>query len=463
MPSLDDKVKEFGIRWKDLTSLGLPTSGLGEQLLSNEQLYEMDPDRLNFYLQFLSAITGSNPDIVKKVLAKENLTRHQREQMNDSMRKVYKYFHKQKADHDKLMRTTTDKKTDANGASYLELKDIYTSDNYPTITDIDQILKVEQITNLNKDPKINALKGKLPFIQSLNLTDQDNLKVLKDALETFKKQKQDLMTYRNEMDRINEGLKGNILTANSTIQPAVSMEELRKVQGGGESIEGGATYKDFRKLYDAEKDPELKIKDGYDADTDNFDKKDPKSTDFKVVNEVTGRKALPTEKVTKPVVDAYMTSASFSPEVEKVTMGDRIVFILATYIIRGIALFLLEWGVYTNFIDSFNKAFAFYFGIYACIFLLLYILVNARQDDYVFRMLFFYINTQSENNKGVLRIIVHLLSILMLFPIPFIVKEFREFKKEGVLTFSEKRTIVNAVGRFTLFIWIFTSIIALRF
>jgi hypothetical protein len=66
MPSLDDKVKEFGIRWKDLTSLGLPSSGLGEQFLSNEQLYEMDPDRLNFYLQFLSAITVYNPDVVKK-------------------------------------------------------------------------------------------------------------------------------------------------------------------------------------------------------------------------------------------------------------------------------------------------------------------------------------------------------------------------------------------------------------
>ncbi|MFZ9377042.1 MAG: hypothetical protein ACO25K_07955, partial [Candidatus Fonsibacter ubiquis] len=121
------------------------------------------------------------------------------------------------------------------------------------------------------------------------------------------------------------------------------------------------------------------------------------------------------------------------------------------------------WGVYTNFINTFNKAFGFYFGIYACIFLLLYILVNARQDDYVFRMLFFYMNTQSENKKGVIRIIIHLLSILMLFPIPFIVKEYREFNKGTVLTFSEKRTIVNAVGRFTLFIWIFTSIVALRF
>lgn len=456
MPSLDDKVKEFGIRWKDLTSLGLPSSGLGEQFLSNEQLYEMDPDRLNFYLQFLSAITGSNPDVVKKVLAKENLTRHQREQMNDSMRKVYKYFHKQKADHNKLMQTTANTITDrTTGISRLELKDIYTSENYPTITDVDQALKVEDINALNKNPKITALKEQLPFLQSLDLEDSDSLETLKDALKTFKQEKQGLMAYRDEMDRINEGLKSNILTANSTIQPAVPMEKLREVQGG-------ATYKDFRKLYDAEQTPDLKIKDGYDENTDKFDK-DPKKTDFKVVNEVTGRKALPTEKVTKPVVDAYMSSASFSPEVEKVTMGDRVIFLLATYILRGMALFLLEWGVYTNFIDSFNKAFAFYFGIYACIFLLLYILVNARQDDYVFRMLFFYINTQSENNKGVLRIIVHLLSILMLFPIPFIVKEFRDFKKEGVLTFSEKRTIVNAVGRFTLFIWIFTSIIALRF
>ena len=457
MSSLDDKVKEFGIRWKDLTSLGLPSSGLGENFLSNEQLYEMDPDRLNFYLQFLSAITGSNPDIVKKVLAKENLTRHQREQMNDSMRKVYKYFHKQKADHSKLMQTTTNKKTDPNGVSYLELKDIYTdADKYPTISDLDTVSKITDIEKLNKNPKISALKA------YYGLPDNLDMNGLKDALETFKKQKQGLMDYRDEIDRMNEGLKGNILTVNSTVQPAVPIEQLRQVQGGGDEMDGGATYRDFRKLYDAEKDPELKIKDGYDESTDRFDK-DPKKTDFKVLNEVTGRKALSTEKVTKPVVDAYMTSASFSPEVEKVTMGDRIVFLLATYIIRGMSLFLLEWGVYTNFINSFNKAFAFYFGIYACVFLLLYILVNSRQDDYVFRMLFFYMNTQSENKKGVVRIIVHLLSILMLFPIPFIVKEFREFKKDTVLTFSEKRTIVNAVGRFTLFIWVFTSIVALRF
>lgn len=457
MPSLDDQVKEFGIRWKDLPSLGLPSSGLGENFLSNEQLYELDPDRLNFYLQFLSAITGSNPDIVKKVLAKENLTRHQREQMNESIRKVYKYFHKQKTDHGDLMRITTDPRTDPNGVSYLELKEIYKdSEKYPTIADINEVSKVTDLDTLNNNPKIKSLK------EAYSLPEDIDMDSLKAALETFKKNKERLIDYRVEIDRINEGLKGNILTSNSTVQPAVSMEQLSKVQGGGEAMEGGATYKDFRKLYDAEKATDLKIKDGYDENTDKFDK-DPKKTDFKVVNEVTGRKALSTEKITKPVVDAYMTSASFSPEVEKVTMGDRVIFLLATYIIRGMSLFLLEWGVYTNFIDSFNKAFAFYFGIYACIFLLLYILVNARQDDYVFRMLFFYMNTQSENKKGVLRIIVHLLSILMLFPIPFIVKEFREFKKEGVLTFSEKRTIVNAVGRFTLFIWIFTSIIALRF
>lgn len=457
MPSPIDTIKEFGIRWKDLTSLGLPSSSIGEQFLSNEQLYEMDPDRLNFYLQFLSAITGSNPDIVKQVLATENLNRYQLEKMNDSMRKVYKYFHKKKANHDKLMQeTTTTSEADTNGIKQRKLKDIYTDSNYPSIAELDT-----ELTNPSDptNPKIAALKNGLGLIkEGVELTDDD----IKKALEKFRQEKKDLIAYREEIDKMNEAVKGNILTAKNTIEPAIPMEELQQVKGGGDEMEGGATYKDFRKLYDAEKDESLKIKDGYNPDDGTFDKT-PENTDFKVKNELTGRRVLPTEKITKPVVDAYLSSASFSPEVEKVSMGDRVIFLLATYIIRGMSLFLLEWGVYTNFINTFNKAFAFYFGIYACIFLLLYILVNSRQDDYVFRMLFFYMNTQSENKKGVLRNIVHLLSILMVFPIPFIVKEFREFKKDSVLTFSEKRTIVNAVGRFTMFIWIFTSIVALRF
>lgn len=459
MPSPVDKIKEFGVRWKDLTSIGLPSSGIGEGFLSNEQLYEMDPDRLNFYLQFLSAITGSNPDVVKHVLATENLNRQQIEQMNDSVRKVYRYFHKQKANHDKLMRDTTSE-TETNGIKQRNLKELYTSDKYPSIVELNKALSVQEA---NFDPKVKALKEQLSeTIKNLNLDEPQQLATFKEALEKFKQEKEGLIAYREEIDKINEAVKGNILTAKSTVEPAIPMEELQQVRGGGDPMEGGATYKDFRKLYDAEQDSTQKIKDGYDEQQGKFSV-DPNETDFKVTNELTGRRNLPTEKVTKPVVDAYLTSASFSPEVEKVSMGDRVIFLLATYIIRGMSLFLLEWGVYTNFINSFNKAFAFYFGIYACIFLLLYILVNARQDDYVFRMLFFYMNTQSENKKGVLRIIVHLLSILMVFPIPFIVKEFREFKKDTVLTFSEKRAIVNAVGRFTLFIWVFTSIVALRF
>ena len=459
MSSPIDKIKEFGVRWKDLTSIGLPSSGVGEQFLSNEQLYEMDPDRLNFYLQFLTSITGSNPDVVKQVLAMENLNRSQNEQMNDSIRKVYKYFHKQKANHDKLMRETT-VESELNDIKKRNLKDIYTSKEYPSISEIEKALAVENSGNF--DPKINVLKGALSeTIKNLDLSNSDQLATFKTALETFKQEKKDLIAYREEIDRMNEALKGNILTSKNTVEPTVPLEELYQVRGGGAPMDGGATYDDFRKIYKAEKDESLQIKDGYDEKEGKFNANN--NTDFKVINEVTGRRALPTEKVTKPVVESYLSSASFSPEVEKVTMGDRVVFLLATYIIRGMSLFLLEWGVYTNFINTFNKAFAFYFGIYACVFLLLYILVNARQDDYVFRMLFFYMNTQSENKKGVLRVIVHLLAILMVFPIPFIVKEFREFKKDTVLTFSEKRNIVNAVGRFTLFIWIFTSVVALRF
>jgi hypothetical protein len=164
---------------------------------------------------------------------------------------------------------------------------------------------------------------------------------------------------------------------------------------------------------------------------------------------------------TEQILQKYKNSLEYGPTVEKVRMSDRLIFVIATYILRAVASFMVEWGVHINYINSFVKAFSLYFGVYACIFLVLFILTNASEKDMVFRMLFFYINTQSAGGKGLLRVFIHLVCIMFLFPIPFIVREYREMKSK-TLSFTEKRSIINAVNKFTMLTWILTSIVALR-
>ena len=143
-------------------------------------------------------------------------------------------------------------------------------------------------------------------------------------------------------------------------------------------------------------------------------------------------------------------------------MTDRLIFVVLTYIIRSLALFLVEWGKYTGFITDFNQAFGLYFGMYASILFLTLFLTNGKKDDMIFRLLFFYINTQSDDGRGVLRIIVHIFCILLLLPIPLVVREYREFKPKEILSFKEKSKLLNGIQTFSLYSWILTSVVAIN-
>lgn len=199
---------------------------------------------------------------------------------------------------------------------------------------------------------------------------------------------------------------------------------------------------------------------GVTGDDKNMEKSENYSTtDGRVSINDTGNNRL--KKNTEEILQTYNNSVEYGPKVEKVRMSDRLIFVVATYILRAVALFMVEWGVHINYVNSFVKAFTLYFGVYTCIFLVLFILTNASEKDMVFRMLFFYINTQSAGGKGLLRAILHIVCIMFLFPIPFIVREYREMKNK-TLSFTDKRAIINAVNKFTMLTWILTSIIALR-
>lgn len=167
------------------------------------------------------------------------------------------------------------------------------------------------------------------------------------------------------------------------------------------------------------------------------------------------------QKRLEEIIDEVDTHPIYNPEFEKVSMTDRIIFIAVTFIVRSLSLFLIDWGLNSHMINTFNRAFLMYIVIYLCIFLLWALLVNAGEDgqNLFFRMLFYYVNWDAH---GPGRVLVHCLVQLMLLPVPFLVKE-RVITSSNVWTFEERRATFRVLSNFTFFIWLLTSVIALRY
>ena len=150
---------------------------------------------------------------------------------------------------------------------------------------------------------------------------------------------------------------------------------------------------------------------------------------------------------------------------------DRIVFIGVTFIIRFIALSLIEWSMNTNFISSFKQAFMFYCVIYISIFCFITIIVNIIYNyplqqlytdkslvDIPSMLYYFYIYT-----NGPMRLVIHLIFILILMLIPFIINMGNNMTDKANFNYETKKYTRNTLSRFTLVIWIITSLIAIRY
>jgi hypothetical protein len=173
--------------------------------------------------------------------------------------------------------------------------------------------------------------------------------------------------------------------------------------------------------------------------------------------------AVPGAKPDKDVIyREWKSHPIYSPEVEAVSMTDRIVFIAVTYAFRAITLYLIEWSLHNRMITSFEKAFWYYFFIYVSLFVLLVMLVNIETTSPTLRMMFYYLNTDIRG--GWMRIYVHCIAQLLLIIIPFILRETSSATGQAAtfLSFEERQNVLSTLSRFTLFMWILTSAIALR-
>lgn len=167
-------------------------------------------------------------------------------------------------------------------------------------------------------------------------------------------------------------------------------------------------------------------------------------------------KKSPGEK--RRIFQKVETDPIFSPDNMSVTNTDRVIFIAMTFALRGITLFLIEWGIHSRMINTFENAFLLYFVLYLSLFIMWVVLVNANPNDIFFHSMFYYVNMDVK--KAFVRCTVHCAAQLLVLPLPFVLRD--QTTSKEALTFEERRAIISMLQRFTFFIWILTSVIAIR-
>ena len=233
---------------------------------------------------------------------------------------------------------------------------------------------------------------------------------------------------------------------------------------------------EFRSVKDEKNGKLVRIK------TDN--KIDQLSNDIETYNalSIQDREAN-TNNIIKKIKDFENDPLNPLEELE-ITLDDRIVFIIATFFIRYITILMVQWCIDINIIKSFYEGFIYYAIIYIILFWFVVLFINIDNSYDVkymnfngiinsIRSLFYYFYM---GTNGISRLLIHTSLILLLIVIPIIlnIKKKPEFKDEAndeddrvesakILNYEERKQLSKTWTLFTMFIWLFTSIIATKF
>jgi hypothetical protein len=231
---------------------------------------------------------------------------------------------------------------------------------------------------------------------------------------------------------------------------------------------------EFRDVLDANKGKVVRIK------TDN--KIDQLSNDIDIYNALSVEdREDNTASIIKKIKDFENDPQNPLDELE-ITLDDRIVFIIATFFIRYITLLMVQWCIDINIITSFYEGFIYYAIIYIILFWFVVLFINIDNSYDVkymnfngiinsIRSLFYYFYM---GTNGISRLLIHTSLIILLIVIPIIlnIKKKPEFRDEAndepvanvkILTYDERKHLSKTLTLFTMFIWLFTSIIATKF
>jgi hypothetical protein len=141
---------------------------------------------------------------------------------------------------------------------------------------------------------------------------------------------------------------------------------------------------------------------------------------------------------------------------------------------------MVQWCIDINIIKSFYEGFIYYAIIYIILFWFIVLFINIDNSFDVkymnfngiinsIRTLFYYFYM---GTNGISRLLIHTSLILILIVIPIIlnIKKKPTFNDDDaqdesmkILEYEERKQLSKSLSLFTMFIWLFTSIIATKF
>ena len=453
---------------KDNDKINIDTNFVNDIDLRN-----FNPKRYEYYTNLIK-IYNEDPEILYNLLNKYNSIKYMKEREKKIIKEIYDYS--------------------------IKSKDIKDGPEFNPSDWKDYLIK-----NLIKDSKTKKLDGKNNFN---NL--HDNVEF--DQVDNDKKFKYELENIENNFSSNNEKDYNLFNTVNSSS----NKQNLFNTDNLDKSIMKGI---DIAKLLTQELKSEMKGGNNeYDDDvlkakylnTQKYNKIPPEElndkegkTGLRNINKVRNSNinAITTNNKIEQLsndIDIYNSNAdntSLTPIIiEKInkfendpknpiqelaiTFDDRIVFIIVTFLIRYISLIMVQWCIDINIIKTFYEGFIYYAIIYIILFWFIALFVNIDNSYDVkymnfngiinsIRTLFYYFYM---GTNGISRLLVHTSLILLLIIIPIIlnIKKKSEFIDDEqnetiILTIEERKQLSKSLSLFTIFIWLFTSIIATKF
>jgi hypothetical protein len=386
---------------RDLTVTGIPPSK-GFSIASDEQMYQLNPARYGFYMQLLNALQQPNgTQLVDQLIATENQTRYTREQLE---KKAETIVNNMRYLHNKFSR----------GGGKVGPDEFI--NNFTTTT------AQENLNTLNND-----------FMLLKQIVDDDvyrhqlseKLKQLKnyyqDPQVKFKYTAKDDVLYDDLLDEI--GNTTNSITGYNLLTDTSTTTTTTTPPLGGGLQDGGAAENKFETF----------------------------------LNNITNASDF---KSREKYIHLYNEDPIIGPSTEDISTTDRVIFIAMTFALRAITLFVIQWGLNTYMIRSFEQAFRLYFLVYVSLFFLWVLLVNTVEKDLVFRMMFYYV---SVDPHGYGRMLAHFAVHIVFLPIPLLVKTKEQDPTSEEFTFEKRRSIFRLLSMLTFFMWIITSAIAFQY
>jgi hypothetical protein len=181
-------------------------------------------------------------------------------------------------------------------------------------------------------------------------------------------------------------------------------------------------------------------------------------------------------KALQKALDKFEATPNNFLETIKITREDRLVFIFVTFFIRYMTILMVQWCIDINIIKDFYQGFLLYAVIYLIIFWFIVMLININNITPVSYMnietnigglqnmfYYFYMGT-----NGISRLLTHSFLIILLLLIPILLN-INHKKDDGTdeandrLSYEDRKKLTKTLSLFTVFIWMLTSIISIKY